>query len=182
MASLLVTGEEATDIVGRLFFAGDDRPLGDFPFGRVVYGRWQSSERGEELVVCRRDARCVEIHCHGGDAASAGILASLNRLGCQTVSWQEWVLQSVDDPIGAAARIVLAAATTERAAAILWDQFTGALRCAVEQVISHLADGNGPTAVRAHRIVACVRPRRRAICWNLGKSCWLELRTSARAA
>ncbi|MBI3837280.1 MAG: 50S ribosome-binding GTPase [Planctomycetia bacterium] len=140
VASLLVEGPLALQVVGELFHPASRRSLAEEPCGKIVFGRWQSPEVGEELVVCRRDTG-IEIHCHGGRAAAAAISASLTERGCRTVPWRQWMAESTRDPIEAAAQIALADATTERTAAILWDQSTGALRRALDAIAAQLDAG-----------------------------------------
>ena len=147
VASLLVDGPRALAAVDALFHPLTVRPLAERPFDRIVFGRWQSSEHGEEVVVCRRDERRVEIHCHGGQAAAAAIIASLVERGCQEVSWQDWTRASHADPIASAARMALAAAPTERTATILWDQYRGALTRALVEIQRFLESGDTTTAL-----------------------------------
>jgi tRNA modification GTPase len=143
VACLLVEGPGAVAAVDALFHPATRLPLTRRPRDRIVLGRWQSSEHGEELVVCRRDEQRVEIHCHGGHAAAGAIIASLVERGCEEASWQDWACASHADPIASAARIALAAAPTERTATILWDQYTGALARALREIegLVHSRDG-----------------------------------------
>jgi tRNA modification GTPase len=148
VASLLVEGPSAIDFVGALFHPAQARSLAEAPCGGIAFGRWQSSETGEELIVCRRDTQRIEIHCHGGHAAAAAIIASLVDRGCHAVPWRQWMSESAHDFIAAAAQIVLAGATTERTAGILWDQSAGALRRALDVIAAHLAAGQSDEAAR----------------------------------
>lgn len=156
VATIAVQGSEALRIVGRLFTAASRRSLDEFPLRRIVFGRWEPprardgnaaerrdehqlpEQQGEEVVVCRLTEQHLEVHCHGGAAAATAIIRSLTESGCELRSWQ----QSLDrplwpgsqkpetsrDPWSADAIIALASARTERAAAILLDQYRGALR------------------------------------------------------
>jgi tRNA modification GTPase len=58
--------------------------------------------------------------------------------GCRPIAWQAWALESGDDPIRAAALVALAEARTERTAAILLDQYQGALSRALGDVRGRL--------------------------------------------
>jgi tRNA modification GTPase len=147
VASLLVAGPRATEAVSELFHPGSQKPLAEQPCGKIVWGRWQSRDSGEEVVVCRRTPERVEIHCHGGHVAAAAILDSLAARGCRVIGWQQWEYQSADDPLAAAAQIALAAAPTERTAAILWDQARGALRRALDEIAVRLRAGDTRTAL-----------------------------------
>jgi tRNA modification GTPase len=148
VASLLVEGPLAGETVGALLHLRSGQTLGEQPWGKIALGRWQSAETGEELVVCRRDAQRVEIHCHGGHAAATAIIATLVDQGCEVLPWRQWVRMSTADPIAAAARIELAAAPTQRTAGILWDQYTGALRRALDEVAMHIAAGDARSALK----------------------------------
>jgi tRNA modification GTPase len=147
VASLLVEGPAATELVGGLFYPRNGRLLARQPYAKIVLGRWGASETGEEVVVCRRDGRRVEIHCHGGQAAAAAIIASLVDRGCQEIAWRQWGRLSSTDPLAAAARMALAAAPTERTAAILWDQYSGALRRAIDEISTQITRGNARAAI-----------------------------------
>ncbi len=68
------------------------------------------------------------------------------------ITWQEWVERQEPDPIAAAARIALAEARTERTAAILLDQYRGALHGAIRQIQAALAAGD--RAAAAHEAQA----------------------------
>ena len=59
----------------------------------IFYGQWKST--AEDLVVVKTD-HGIEIHCHGGDAASAAIIDDLNQLGCESASINQWRLLHTD--------------------------------------------------------------------------------------
>lgn len=141
VATVLVEGPDATQIVSRLFHSAAGKPLASYPLGAIAFGRWQSAE-GEELVVSRVADDRVEIHCHGGKAAVAAIFDSLRAAGCAILSWREWLAQQSGDRIQSQAAEALASATTERAAAILLDQFNGALASALGEVLRWLSHDN----------------------------------------
>lgn len=147
VASLLVEGPDASRIVDALFRPTRGLPLGERPENAIVLGHWQSAEQGEELVVSRRDAQRYEVHCHGGDAAPAAIIASLLAAGCQEITWRQWLERSTPDSISATAHIALAEAPTLRTAAILWDQASGALSAAVNAIAAQIADSEHTAAL-----------------------------------
>jgi tRNA modification GTPase len=101
---------------------------------------------GEEVVLSRISDSAVELHCHGGLAAGARVDEILTAGGCRRISWQDWVRRQEVDPFAAAARLALAEARTARTAAILLDQYHGALRRAVEQIKASLHTGAKETA------------------------------------
>jgi tRNA modification GTPase len=138
VAVVVVDGPDALRAVGHCFIAQSGRAVGDIPIGRIVLGRWGGPD-GEELVLCRRDDQQIEVHCHGGTAAVASVIERLVCLGCQRIGWQEWHTSRTPDPLQAAAQIALAAAVTERTAAILLDQWNGALSTAIRGIIADIA-------------------------------------------
>ena len=127
VATLLVEGPRAWETVSRYFHPRGTRPLVAQGDPRLAFGRF-GAEPGEEVVVRCRSAEAVELHCHGGYATVAMIEQILGDAGCQPLSWQDWVARQAPDAATAAAAIALAEARTERTAAILLDQYHGALR------------------------------------------------------
>jgi len=94
-------------------------------------------------VVCRIGPERTELHCHGGSAAVARILADLAEAGVSRCEWTELieVIEVTDGPVGRPARRfeievaqALAAATTWRTAGILLDQQAGVLRQALKRL------------------------------------------------
>ncbi|NLF73028.1 MAG: GTP-binding protein [Candidatus Anammoximicrobium sp.] len=147
VASVAVAGPQATSCVDLFFRTVTGRPLGEFPCGRILFGRWQGAgPAGEEVVVCRRTPQEVEIHCHGGRLAARTIVDSLVGRGAREISWQDWATRQTAGRIEAEARIALAAARTERTAAILLDQWRGALRSSLAQAVAHLRRGEPAAA------------------------------------
>jgi tRNA modification GTPase len=142
VTTLLVEGPAAVAIVNALFHAANGRPIGREPARKILFGRWKSAEVGEEVVVCRQDDAHVEVHCHGGDAAAQALIASLVGRGCQQIGWTDWVSRAEPDAIAAAAMVALSQASTARTAAILWDQYHGALRAALNGLSRMLAAGD----------------------------------------
>ena len=144
IATVCVEGRKALETVSSCFTPAAGRPLESFPINRIVFGRWRrpAAHRdtpGEEVVVCRREETIVEIHCHGGRAASAAILEDLRSLECVSIDWSE---RPGSDPIATEARAALAQCSTERVAAILLDQYRGALRLSVEKMIHFVESGD----------------------------------------
>ncbi len=148
VATVLVEGSDAAAAIGELFRPASGRPLAEQPIDRIVFGRWQATAAGEEVVVCRRAGEQVEIHCHGGRAAAAAIMRSLVERGCEEVPWHDWIRLSAQDPLESEARVALAAALTERTAWILWDQHEGALRRAVQHIAAALANSEASAALQ----------------------------------
>ncbi len=133
VASILVEGPGAADLLQPLIMHKFARPLTEFTENRLVVGHF-NAENGEEIVVRRRSPQAVELHCHGGYAAAAMIEETLRQRGCKIVGWRQWIAENQAHPISAAALVAMADAPTERTAAILLDQFNGALRRAFDGI------------------------------------------------
>ncbi|HJT36024.1 MAG TPA: GTPase [Pirellulales bacterium] len=142
VATVLVAGAAASELVGRFFQPANGRSLTDFPPGRIVFGRWGQAP-GEELVVCRRAENEIEIHCHGGQAAVQAIVDALASAGCQPERWTDWHRRQAASPIQADALEDLARATTLRTAAVLLDQYHGALDGEINEIVKLLSRGVG---------------------------------------
>ncbi|MBA4016728.1 MAG: hypothetical protein C0483_06025 [Pirellula sp.] len=154
VAVVRVVGSGATAACEQYFQAASGRKLAEFETGRIVFGRWIAEGRGttngagEELVVCRRAADDVEIHCHGGTAATSAVCESLASAGCRIVSAMELLRSLEGDAIVVEAAEALTKASTSRAASILLDQYSGALRREVDQLRLLLANGAMEAAMR----------------------------------
>jgi tRNA modification GTPase len=134
VAVVLIAGPAATRIVSRSFRAASGRELSCLPLQRIVFGRWIGGS-GEELVVCRRSDERIEVHCHGGLAAASAVMELLIGQGCRRISWSQWLREIANDPIRTDAQLALAEAATARTAAILLDQYHGALTAAIQTAI-----------------------------------------------
>ena len=145
VATLRVEGAGAVAAVEAHFRARSRRPLAAYGDDQIVVGRF-GGHTGEEVVARRCGDAAVELHCHGGRAAVARIEESLVSAGCQCVAWREWTQTQSDDPIAVAALVALAEARTERTAAILLDQYHGALRRAIDEIRQDIDRGDGPSA------------------------------------
>ena len=110
--------DRLTQIVAPLF-----KPVGSRSFQTLVqqteqvifYGQWKLT--AEDLVVVKTKFG-VEIHCHGGDAASAAIVDDLVHSGCESVQQQAWRLLHCDR-WQAETETAICAATTTRTASLL---------------------------------------------------------------
>ncbi len=159
MATVLLAGDRAAEIVGRLFRPASGQPFGAAALGRIVFGRWGDAP-GEELVVCRRAEDQIEIHCHGGNAAVGAIVDALVSAGCQPARWQDWSRRQALSPVRADALEDLARATTLRAAAILLDQYQGALDDEITGLARMLAVAVGWDELASPTVAAGAMPQR----------------------
>ena len=113
LAVVGVRGCGAAMLVDQAFAARGARPIAALEDGAIAYGTWRAT--GEHVVVARRRADVVEVHCHGGIAAAAAVTGSLVAAGAAEVPWSAWLAAS-----GAGATIVeahenLVAASPENA-------------------------------------------------------------------
>jgi tRNA modification GTPase len=141
VATVLIAGPRAIDFADALFAPRSGRALALEPWGTIRFGRWGKTP-GEEVVVTALDPTRVEVHCHGGSAAPQAVLDSLVALGCKPFQWQAWLEATGTQAIRAEALSALAAARTERTAAILLDQYQGALKRMCGQIELRLSAGD----------------------------------------
>jgi tRNA modification GTPase len=137
VAVIAVHGPRGLEFVQRFFQPHRSRPLEERPIHQIVYGRW-GAEAGEDVIACRRSASEIEIHCHGGAAAVERIISDLKSAGAISVDWVKLIAGQERSAVRAAARIALAASTTERTATILLDQYQGALERELQRIISQI--------------------------------------------
>ena len=143
LAVVGVAGPGAQACVARLFSPQGPQPLADRPEGAIVFGCWTSAAdaAGEELIVVRRGADALEIHCHGGLAASEAVITSLERIGAVRQAWPEWLRAGGTLEIEAEAREALAIAGGPKAARILSRQLSGVLEAEFARVGRLVAEG-----------------------------------------
>jgi tRNA modification GTPase len=149
IAVVAATGAEALRAVDAHFQAANNRPLPEQPRNRTVFGHWGEGDHAEEVIVLRGEGESLEIHCHGGAAATARIASALVAQGCRLMPWTEWIEQQAADPITAEADVALANSTTRRTAAILLQQRNGALAHALDAIRTALAQGEIASARHA---------------------------------
>jgi tRNA modification GTPase len=133
LAVVGVAGPGAIDLVARAFTPRGRQPLADRPDGAIIFGRWGDLERGEELVVVRHAADQLEVHCHGGLAASDAVIASLTSSspsGQPAAVGHNAPLPAIE----AEAREALTRAGSPKAARILCRQLAGALGAELERI------------------------------------------------
>ena len=140
VAVIAAEGVAAFAAVDAAFVAANGRTIREQRVDRILFGHWTSGAHREEVVVVRGD-EVIEIHCHGGLAASERILAALAAAGCTIEASQDRVQRLAASTIQAEADVALAQATTKRTAAILLAQREGALQRAVESIRCELAAG-----------------------------------------
>jgi tRNA modification GTPase len=180
LAVVGAAGAGALDVVATLFHPRGGMPLADRPDGAIVFGRWVDPERGEELIVVRRTPESLEVHCHGGLAASEAVIRSLEAAGAVRQPWPEWLAASGVSEIEVEAREALAQASGPKAARILARQLAGQLGREMDRIRALRAAGRQAEAdaavarlVRASRVgLRLTRPWRVVLAGavNAGKS------------
>ena len=90
LAVVGVAGADAAHMVDGVFAARGGRAVAGLMDGAIAFGRWGGAG-GEEVVVVRHAAARLEVHCHGGLAAAAAIIASLVGRGAREIGWREWL-------------------------------------------------------------------------------------------
>jgi tRNA modification GTPase len=76
----------------------------------------------------------VEVHCHGGPQVVQLLMDILEARGLQPCSWPDLERLTSPDPLAAEAAVALAGAPTIRTAAILLEQYHGALARALREI------------------------------------------------
>ncbi len=139
VASIEVSGPEAIACVEQSFLPASGLLFSAAPIRQIMYGRW-GNVSGEEIVACRLSDFTIELHCHGGQAAAARILADLSSHGAVVQIWRAAVEGKQGTSIRTSAIVALSESTTVRTAAILWDQYAGAMPGALDELKSLLRD------------------------------------------
>ena len=95
------------------------------PSGEPIYGLWGNAATPippEDVVLIRRDALRLEVHCHGGTAAVERILSDLAAVGARRLTSAEWI-EAMDGRLSAELQSALAAATTWKTARLILAQW-----------------------------------------------------------
>jgi len=143
VATLQLRGAGMAERIAGCCQLASGRPLAERPLRAILFARW-GDEPAEEVVLSRLTETVLEVHCHGGSAAVERILVQLAALGFVQTPWEQTLASA--DPLANDALAALAEAPTERTAAILLDQYHGALRRAVEAIFADLQSGDLATA------------------------------------
>ena len=90
IATLLVSGNPAVEVIGKYFHPLGGKPFSDYPICRIVFGKWMHADGTyEELVIARISESDIEINCHGGFAAIEAVTSTLLESGGELLPWQE---------------------------------------------------------------------------------------------
>jgi tRNA modification GTPase len=159
LAVVGVCGPGATALVDR-FFAPRRRRPPPTDQAAIGVGRWQGHAGGvdEDVVVVWRADDRLEVHCHGGLAASQSVLVSLEAAGATRVPWAWWYAAGGEPDWAVAAREALAVAGGPKAARILARQLAGAWIAEWRSLTAEAAAGAcEAVGTRAHRLLAAAR-------------------------
>lgn len=150
-----VAGDDAAATIDRLF-AARGGPVAGRPDGAICFGTWRTT--GENVVVVRHDRSRAEVHCHGGTAASAAVVAGLEAGGARRVPWHDW---PTDDSGATSAETALRAlpfAGGPKAARILARQAAGSLDRELRHIETLATAGDEHASTRmAARLLAAAR-------------------------
>ncbi len=139
IASIGLAGANASQVIAGCFRAasGSEILVNQIRYGTV----------GDESIVVTRlpdrdgDQRW-ELHCHGGAAAAAQILADLAAAGVTIVDHDVWLARDGKTLLQCEAIDVLARTVTARTAAIALDQARGAVEDFVDQSLATLRNAD----------------------------------------
>jgi tRNA modification GTPase len=147
-AALAVIGLRGASVAALLerCFRHGGQPLAVRPPGAIITGHWcrtADATGGEQVVVVRVTRGEWEIHCHGGRAAPAAILADLERSGATRMSWPDWFAPRESLLDERPLRVLLSRTGGRRAACLIGRQVAG-LYAADIVAIECLLDGGDP--------------------------------------
>ena len=135
IATLAIRGPRAWEIVRELFHPSStsSKKLPENPNSRI--GEKDTFADQVVLTVSRTEPfPCLEVHCHGGTETVRWLLEILGKHGCRACTWPVLEQATTTDPWKTAASLELVEVFTIRAAAILLDQYHGALVRALAEI------------------------------------------------
>lgn len=129
LATLGILGPDAVPIAQRLFEPRFRYQGSNLPFDRPLYGYFGTRARDDVVLHVSSTSSPPEVllHAHGGPAIVQELLEAIGKCGAFTVPWQEYLLERGESEIKVECMEALAKATTARTAALLLDQYNGAL-------------------------------------------------------
>ncbi len=143
VATIEVQGDHVIDRLSTRLSLASDRTLAE---NEIRYATWHGdasrSHASESIVLVpihlNRSPERVEIHCHGGVAAAARILADLEVAGARCGEIADWFTSRTQQVLVAEAIEVLTRTSTTRAAALVMGQVRGAMTRFVSDSIVRL--------------------------------------------
>jgi tRNA modification GTPase len=149
IASFGLYGPRAWEVVRALFRPHRVLPADPEP-GQTAFG-WLGEGAAEQVVITVRGLHpqpSIEVHCHGGREVVRLLYETFQARGLLPCSWQRFQSHLEPDTLRSAAAVALASAPTVRTAAILLDQYHGALKRAVQEILAALERNEGQEAAR----------------------------------
>ena len=139
VAVIGVRGTDALNLAASGFTPATNTPLTP---GQIRYGRWMGAAKrdpanqpaqdsvdaaGESVVVVPLSDQELEIHCHGGVAASQRIIDDLRAFGAESIDPDGWPAGASMPRVIREAEYIVRGCLTARMAAVAMDQVRGAL-------------------------------------------------------
>jgi tRNA modification GTPase len=144
LATLACRGPGAWDVLRELFrpLSGTALPAAP-PVGQFWLGHLGEDGAEQTVLAVRRGLPLpwLELHCHGGREVVLYLQQLLQTRGLVPCGWQEFLAREEADALRAAAAVALTETTTARTAAIVLDQYHGALGVALAAVVAALDAG-----------------------------------------
>ena len=129
IATVVLVGRECYRVLNMLFRSHSYNRIGPNHIGRILYGNWIVDGRdGEDLVVCPISNDRVEIHCHGGEAATKIVARTLEERGADQCKTAEFTVKFLGSEYLADFETTLIQSTTWRTTEILLRQRTTQVR------------------------------------------------------
>lgn len=151
LAVVGVRGRGAAAVVDAAFLPRSGPPLASRHDRAIAFGSWGPT--GEDVVVVRYGSERLEVHCHGGLAAPAAVIASLEALGAVREPWAASLAGCFGE-----AHAALARAAGPKASRILCRQAAGALDREFARIAGLKAAGHVAAARDAcDRLLAAAR-------------------------
>jgi len=153
IAVVAVRGPRAWEAVQPLFASGmgsGPRQTPTLEPDRCYLGRFGDAFADEVVLAVKRvhPTPWLELQCHGGVEVVRMCLEALDRRGVAICPWQQLLRITTDNPLRAAAEVVLAHTPTARTAAIVLDQCHGAFEAALRAILAAHAEGKADAAGR----------------------------------
>lgn len=118
IATIIAFGDPTLSLIDRYFRPAHGSTMTIRFAEQVRYGTWTATEAcpGEDLIICTTGRGCLEIHCHGGEAAVNAIAQSLCAAGAQQISVLEYLQSWAGSDIEAELMELLIQAATYKVA------------------------------------------------------------------
>lgn len=130
IATVTVVGDNCFGLVDMLFRSARGVSISELQIGNILYGQWLTDGRpGEDLIVCPLSPDRIEIHCHGGQAATDVIAKTLLAHGANRVTAKELVARIFKSKYLADFDLAITKTSTWKTAQLILKQKQLQLRC-----------------------------------------------------